>query len=288
MQTFHECSQHIELWISKQPHVKEESLTDWLLFEVSLRNPTIYYQAFSRHEEAVNGTDWEWWILTSENLGYSYSQSFCAYRFFVQAKKLLSQNMDNYPLIHYSNRHGLQIEHLTEKANLYHAFPLYMFYSATEPEIEKQKSNLHLIPPKIVEWCSNCSNGCFLSDAYTVYDLVSCGRKRLPDIELLNHSYKLSLLDKLFAYPVSRRNQMLSKFNQELIEVLESRGKGSLYRTPNVYGIKHYGKGIPDYLSLLIKQYHEDIKDISWFETEMKRSLPDVGGIGVIDLRTSY
>lgn len=191
--------------------------------------------------------------------------------------------MDNYPLVHYSNRHGLQIELLIEKAKLYNAFPLYMFYSATEPEIEKQKGNLHLIPPEIMEWCSNCSNGCFLSDAYTVYDLVSCGRKRLPDIELLNHSFKLSLLDKLFIYPVSSRNRLLSKFNQELIEVLESREKGSQYRAPNTSGIKHFGKGIPDYLSLFIERHSEDI---SWLETEMKHSLPDVGGIGVIDLRS--
>lgn len=284
MHIFHICSQYIKQWISEQPRVKEESLTDWLLFEVSLKNPTIYYQAFSRHEEAVNGADWEWWILTSEDFYSSRSQSLCAYRFFVQAKKLLSQNEDNYPLIHYSNKHGLQIEHLISKAKLYNAFPLYMFYSATEPEIEKQKDNLRLVAPKIMECCRNCSNGCFLSDAHDVYDLISSGRKQLSDIELLNHSYKLSLLDELFTYPVRSYEQMLSKFNQELIKVLESRGEISQYKAPNVYGIKHFGKGIPDYLSLFIEQHSEDI---SWFETEMKRSLPNVGGIGVIDLRTS-
>lgn len=86
MGTFHDCSQYIKQWILKQPHVKEESLTDWLLFDVSLRNPAIYYQAFSRNEEAVNGSDWEWWVLTSEGLGSSCPQPFCAYRFLCKQK----------------------------------------------------------------------------------------------------------------------------------------------------------------------------------------------------------
>ncbi len=62
-------SEYVYNWISRQNHVKEESLTDWLLYEISQRCNCIYYQAFSRHEEAQNGSDWEWWILTSDSKG---------------------------------------------------------------------------------------------------------------------------------------------------------------------------------------------------------------------------
>lgn len=32
---FHECSKYVYDWVSRQNHVKEESLTDWLLYEIS-------------------------------------------------------------------------------------------------------------------------------------------------------------------------------------------------------------------------------------------------------------
>ena len=49
---FHDCSSQLYWWLKKQRHVKEESLTDWLLYQVSEKCPDIYYQAFTKHEEA--------------------------------------------------------------------------------------------------------------------------------------------------------------------------------------------------------------------------------------------
>lgn len=58
------CSLYVRHWIEKQPEVKEESLTDWLLFELSRRIPRIRYKSFSRHEESrVTGADWHWWFV---------------------------------------------------------------------------------------------------------------------------------------------------------------------------------------------------------------------------------
>ncbi len=60
----HQSSGFVRKWIAKQPAVKEESLTDWLLFDVSTRLPNVLYHAFTRHEEARHtGADWEWWLL---------------------------------------------------------------------------------------------------------------------------------------------------------------------------------------------------------------------------------
>lgn len=281
---FHNCSAYIKDWLLQQPHVKEESLTDWLLFEIS-QNPAIYYKAFSRHEESRNGADWEWWILTPDRMSTTYSNSYSAYRFFVQAKKLLSDGRDNYPNLHYGNRNGLQIDLLTENAKLHHAFPMYMYYSTSEPELKEQKKNLRFVDALTLEWCAKCHNGCFLSNAYDVYDLLfSKGRKQLIDIEMLNHSYKISLLDKLFKIPAGDMERLFSIFNSKIIEYFAVNSNSKSYFTQGVYGIKHYGKGIPDYLSLFVKRHNENL---AWFESEMDHYLPDVGGIGVIDLRNN-
>lgn len=278
---FHHCSLYISNWMTRQPHVKEESLTDWLLFEISQNNPCIYYQAFSRHEEATNGADWEWWILTSDSPQNTYS--FNAYRFLVQAKKLLDNTRDNYPGLSYANKSGLQIDLLTQKARNYNAFPLYMYYSTAEPDIKEQLNNLHFIDKSTLDWCASCQNGCFLSSAYDVYKLLfSSGRRKLFDTNLVNYSYKLSLLDIVFSYPCKEREHLLSIFNRKVIDYLQKESKSTLYYTSGVDGIRHYGNGIPDYLSIFVKQHNQEI---SWFESEMKYSLPDIDGLGVIDLR---
>ena len=106
-------SEHIREWISEQPAVKEESLTDYLLFQMSERVPRIRYKAFSRQVEAkTTGADWEWWFVLSDD---------CAYKLRVQAKKGFS---DNYPHIAHCNRYGLQIEKLLEDAIMQNSLKL--------------------------------------------------------------------------------------------------------------------------------------------------------------------
>lgn len=69
--------------------------------------------------------------------------------------------------------------------------------------------------------------------------------------------------------------RLLNKMNQILIQKEQNRNN-----LPGVIGIKHYRKGIPDYLKMFVERREEDL---SWFEREMR--LTDIGGIGVIDLR---
>ena len=47
---FHNTSRYCYEWLDKQPSVKEESLTDWLLYNVSNLSPKVYYKAFTRNE----------------------------------------------------------------------------------------------------------------------------------------------------------------------------------------------------------------------------------------------
>ena len=120
-QTFIDASTYIANWLTKQPSVKEESLTDWLLFEISSKIPRVRYVSFSRYVEArKTGADWEWWFLYPGG----------SYRYRVQAKKA-SPNGDNYPSIAYTNQHGLQIDKLISDSKNANAIPAYVFYSAS-------------------------------------------------------------------------------------------------------------------------------------------------------------
>jgi hypothetical protein len=119
---FREASREIRNWITDQPGVKEESLTDWLLRDISKRVKNVYYSSFSRKTEArVTGADWEWWFLFDCG----------SYRMRVQAKKL-SPTSDNYAGLAHTNKYGLQIEKLISDSIAVNAMPLYALYSAAK------------------------------------------------------------------------------------------------------------------------------------------------------------
>lgn len=110
-------SQEIQKWIRKQKNVKEESITDWLLYQMGEKTTNITSVTFSRHEEAkVTGSDWEWWII--------YPHSF--YKFRVQAKKITATK-PVYQALYYKK--GLQIELLIKDAQKSNFIPLYALYT---------------------------------------------------------------------------------------------------------------------------------------------------------------
>ena len=272
---FHQCSAFIYEWLLKQVHVKEESLTDWLLYDISSSNPNIYYKAFSRHEESMNGADWEWWILTADPY---YKDKYNGYRFLVQAKKLWPNNQDNYSLLSYGNKNGFQIDLLLNEARYRNAYPLYMFYTTTQPDITEQIKNIQFIKEETLRWCDGFNNGCFLSDAGSISEILfNLPRHKIFDTEVLNHSLKLSLLDKLFQ-DLSKSDHIFNKLNQRLIKL---GGMDSQYKD-GVYGIKHSGRGIPNYLKIFVERQGQDL---SWLEREMKYEMGEIGGLAVIDLR---
>lgn len=113
-------SLYVRKWLIRQPSVKEESITDWLLFDISERIKGIYYRAFTRHEEAgKTGADWEWWFVFRD----------FAMKLRIQAKKLILKQ-DNDPSLAHTNRHGLQIEKLLKDSINENFIPLYAFYTS--------------------------------------------------------------------------------------------------------------------------------------------------------------
>lgn len=133
--SFHYVSKDTYSWIRNQAHVKEESITDRILYELNRNNPYVICHEFKRNEEALNGADWEWWLLFDNPFKthefYKDTQSLSntvAYRFRIQAKKLLADNKDKNYVFRYANKNDFQIKLLIERAKEERAIPLYAFF----------------------------------------------------------------------------------------------------------------------------------------------------------------
>lgn len=115
-----QLSEEVYAWAHEQPGVGEESITDWLLYQVSQRIPFVHYHKFTRHEEArSSGADWDWWFVDStQALGLR-----------VQAKRL-RPGQDAYKGLIHSNTHGLQIDLLRESARADRLVALDSFYQS--------------------------------------------------------------------------------------------------------------------------------------------------------------
>ena len=164
-----ESSAYVRDWMERQPAVKEESLSDWLLYDVSRRLPYVHYHAFNRTEEGrVTGADWEWWIL--------FPGLYLRLR--VQAKKAF-EGKDNYREIVRTNRHGLQIDKLLENAEAINAIPLYAFFSSSGHSSACPRPTL--------------PDGAYLAGAKAVYDrYIGGARVRVDAADLVAHSIPFS------------------------------------------------------------------------------------------------
>lgn len=264
--SFHNASKYCYNWLKSQPHVKEESLTDWLLFNISNSTLNVIYKAFTRNEESHNGADWEWWILT---------QSY-AYRLLIQAKKL-NHSGDNYPLITYSNNNGMQIDLLIQEAKKRNALPLYAFYSCCHPDINEQCRNINYLPQSLLDWCRNCINGCYLTSVIELHkDIFGSPRRNVQAQKLIDSSFGLSILDKLWDNNNDSDN-LLTSLNSHYKDNLD---KDNFH---NISGIRHNYTKLPSYVKILVERNKQE--DLSWLESEFKREVGNLSGVAIIDIR---
>lgn len=170
--SFHYVSKDTYSWIRNQAHVKEESITDRILYELNRNNPYVICNEFKRNEEALNGADWEWWLLfddpfevhnfDTDNRGLSNT---VAYRFRIQAKKLLTDGKDKNYVFRYANKNDFQIKMLIERAKEERAIPLYAFYSDAIFKSKVVRMNLTGKDFSIKNVCFDCENGIYLLSA---------------------------------------------------------------------------------------------------------------------------
>lgn len=244
-----EASIYVREWIEKQPSVKEESLTDWLLYNISEKAKRIIYRSFTRNEEAkTTGADWEWWFLYGK----------FSYKFRVQAKKI-NVSGDNYPSIGYANRHGLQIEKLIEDSNRNNFLPIYAFYT---DKVDKVRCGKNIL-----------DEGVYISGANGLNEkIIKQSRKVIVYNDILEDSIPLSCM---LCCPISDRSsdEGFSKFISTYFGTeMSSLGKE----------LGRYSE-IPRYIISLLETAQNSLPD--WWEKEFSRYVENVNGILVFDYR---
>ena len=188
--SFHSVSKDTFFWINNQPYVKEESITDRVVYELNKNNPYVICVEFNRNEEAFNGADWEWWFLKGEK-----TSDLIAYRFRVQAKKMMQERKDNRHLFHYANKNGFQIEALIKRAKENRAFPFYALYTGYH-ESGPDNVKLFEIASYVKNLCKKCKNGIFLLSAYEAYeDYFKRTDMKAATADLISRSFPASMID---------------------------------------------------------------------------------------------
>jgi len=251
-----EAARYVAHWMHRQPHVKEESITDWLLYEISEKRSNVAYHAFTRHEESSDtGADWEWWFLFHET----------AFKYRVQAKKVKT-NADNYPSVAYSNKNGLQIEMLVDSANRSNAIPLYALYTA---------------PTQARTACcadrTASSSGVFIVGASALStSFLSHPRTKVTSDDLLRQSVPLSC----FACCPLVRNEsghdgFLDRYFASEVGAPDVRERN----TP----LGHHSE-VPRYVEAVLRA-HSQGEGAEWIEKEYRHDIGDTKALLIYDLR---
>lgn len=166
-----QANDYVAGWLQRQPAVKEESITDWLLDYFHQNGPDVRYYEFDRHEEArFSGADWDWWFLLRTG----------CFKVRVQAKKL-RLGKDHYPELARSNQKGYQIDLLLDSSAAHNFYPLYAVYAKTEG-VERCK---RVPEPTVLSICS----------AQETYELIfGSARRRIESADVLALTIPLECL----------------------------------------------------------------------------------------------
>ncbi|MDL2321572.1 hypothetical protein LJC47_04440 [Desulfosarcina sp. OttesenSCG-928-B08] len=255
-------SQYVAFWIQKQKNVKEETLTDWFLFDTSEKIPCISYKAFSRHEESrESGADWEWWVIFDVG----------AVKFRVQAKKL-DASKDCYSSLAYTprGRTELQIDRLIDDAHRSHSFPLYAFY------VDSGKGTI----------CAGgiVDEGVYISSAKTIYySFIASGKNKVLQFDVIGKSIPVSCL---FCCPIRINNSGMPLYSVLLHyfkEAWSDQGdrEFSYQNNPEFPG---WHDTLPPY----VESFIGDTKKIEFdvWEREFRHNIEGVNSIVAYDLRT--
>ena len=254
-----DSSLYVRKWLVRQPSVKEESITDWLLFDVSEKIDGVYYSPFSRPEEArKTGADWEWWFVFRD----------FSIKLRVQAKRLIVKK-DNYSSLAYTNRYGLQIEKLLNDAKNENFIPLYALYTS-HAEVTMCGKNI-------------LDEGVYLAGGKTLYrEFIVNGKKTVSDSDILKKANPLSCL---LGCPISfeRGKLLVDYFKKYYTEDSSSEPKETQNIKNNNGEILGYHKEPPNYVTSFIQYSPEGLPD--WWESEFRYYIENINALLVYDGR---
>ena len=300
--SFHSVSKDTFNWIYNQPNVKEESITDRIIYDLNRDNPFVICHEFRRNEEAVNGADWEWWILfndcekvSTDFLGIGRYDGVLGLRFRIQAKKLVRGDGDNYHLFQYANRNGLQIDLLRKQAAQDKAYAIYALYS--DCMRTNKNIDLEFCKEPLTNICTNCRNGIFLLSANKIYkQYIIPGKEVIYREAIVNQSLPASILDIFISEVPHYYHDMYNHKEYDDRDLKYARGDESIigkavqfmmFKKENIHSYEDF----PEYLKILIQHRDNESETfekhglniyLNQFENIEDKNL---SGVGVIDMR---
>lgn len=242
---FRDTSEYIFNWFAAKQNVKEESFTDWFLYNLSQRLPIFKYVEFNRHEEgSISGADFDFWII-----GKTSSISLR-----IQAKKLKRKG-NHYDAIAYPSGTKSQINLLLSSS--FKPFrPFYLFYNN---DINSGR-------------CSNHLSGTLLIDANEINSIFLAGGKTsVSRQDLLNISIPLECL---FCCPLSggddqNRLSGVKSVIDTYFSQIEGENTG-------------YSNSIPDFIIDIV---NPDLNEEQWKEKYINVIQGNIRYVAVLDLR---
>ncbi len=251
----------VHKWITRQPAVGEESITDWLLFEVSDQLPSVRYIKFTRFEEArLTGADWDWWFVAKHlSMGWR-----------LQAKKLVT-GTDHYGDLARANRFGLQAEKLLDSARSDNLLAFYSLYHAP--------SGSPVVSCKGFAG-AGAEEGVFLTAARSVYDtFIRPGRQKVDADPLIALSNPLSCL---FCCPLSGGPSPLPV--ERLYEYVREYHRGAIQTEA---GQESQQPGLhtrlPRHVAAVLEFPDGEVPN--WYEPEFRLATQHTGALLIFDLR---
>lgn len=251
---FEDSSSYIKDWLQDQPELKEESMTDWFLYNLSKLTPAIRYKQFTRTEEGrKTGADWEWWFVFSDKKSFASR---------VQAKKL-KQNFDNYSGIAYVSSDKLQIERLLDDSAKDGFASFYTFYSTEDSKPAKCKG-------------LNSKSGVFISEANNLRNkFILKGKRRIEPKDVIATSNPISCL---FCCPmVFETSDVAEGFRQHIKSYFPT-------VSDNLSNNNLTQDGFRETPNWIINSINEPtIPD--WWEIELRYHFERVNAVVIVDLR---
>lgn len=193
-------SKSIFNWFSTVPSVQEETLTDWLKYQVLVKStssgPKVKCKLFSKRQEgSVTGADIELIVLTN-NGNYAYR---------IQAKKINKSATENARAFAYVSTCGnSQYDMLINDASSNGMIPLYLFYLNNSGNMICNK------------YAQNC--GVIISDANVYKDYAHRAIKQCTPAYILSMSYPLPCI---LCHNKKCQNPFNQKYNGKLPDYVD-------------------------------------------------------------------
>ncbi|MEX0876685.1 MAG: DUF6615 family protein [Phycisphaerales bacterium] len=241
-ETAYYSDNYIADWLKLQSETQEETLTEWLLFNLlRFADVQIYTRLFNKREEGGwSGADFDMWC---EFEGFHF-------RVRMQSKKL-TRGKDHYASLSHCNRSGFQIDMLMKSSARGKFLPLYLFFA------QQEKCG----QCSIME--NNFSHSIFVRSANSVHGLLfSSGRTKIDQKTALNDATAWQHLwcEQLF----SSKRVTLNEFRQSVEgKFVRIGGHDASYEPTEYIGRTSTGVhegGVPELVHRVLGGEDEDVE----------------------------